>query len=108
MLTTDQVYTQLKTVIDPELLVNIVDLGLIYNVETNSQSPKIHITLTLTSPACPLAGTIHEMVYQALGTLPEISDPHEEVRITLTFDPPWTQEMMTAELKAEFGADDWY
>lgn len=106
-MTTDKVYECLKTVIDPELHVNIVDLGLIYKVELFPVSPKIKITMTLTSPACPLASTIHLMIREAVGVLPNI-DPDEDVQIDLTFDPPWTQEMMSPELQAEFGVDDWY
>lgn len=106
-MTEAQVYDCLKTVIDPELHVNIVDLGLIYRVEIAKTSPKITITMTLTTPACPLAGTINLMVKESVSVLPDI-DPDEDVVINLTFDPPWTQDMMSPELQAEFGVDEWY
>lgn len=106
-MTQTQIYDCLKTVIDPELHVNIVDLGLIYDVAISETSPKVTITMTLTTPACPLAGTIDLMIRQALSVIPEI-DQEEDVVIHVTFDPPWTQEMMSPELQADFGLDDWY
>ena len=87
---------KLKKVIDPELFVNIVDLGLIYKVEVNDKVDpndesnfKVKIVMTLTSPGCPLAGTFQYMVWDALREI-EGLDPEKEVKIELTFDPPWT------------------
>jgi metal-sulfur cluster biosynthetic enzyme len=62
--------------------------------------------MTLTTPACPLAGSFEFLVKNNLSELPDL-DSERDVVITLTFDPPWTQEMMTDELKAQFGFDEW-
>ena len=108
--------TKLKNVIDPELGINIVDLGLIYNIKisrstTNNQSGKagsrfvgqqITITMTLTSPGCPLAAVFQPMVRQALADIPEF-DQYKDLVLELTFDPPWHQDMMSERAKAELG-----
>lgn len=108
-----QVLEELKTVIDPELHVNIVDLGLIYKVTLDCNCDKVskshlHILMTLTTPACPLAPVINQMIYEALRPLFHQDEMEENIFIDLTFDPPWSQEMMSSELQAEFGLDDWY
>lgn len=104
-----EVYERLKTVIDPELNVNIVDLGLVYGVEVKQEHnrTKIHIVMTLTTPGCPLAGVFNFIVRDAFRDCEDLN-PETDVTIELTFDPPWTQEMMSDELKAKFGLDDWY
>lgn len=108
-LTTDLVWTALKTVIDPELQVDIVSLGLIYRVTLRAEDqppqagvPRLHIVMTLTTPGCPLASVFDSLVRDGLRGLPDI-DVDEEVAIELTFDPPWTPDMMSAEAKAELG-----
>lgn len=98
-ITEDQVWERLKTVIDPELNVDIVSLGLIYKVEVKD---KIIITMTLTTPGCPLAPIFGSMVSDAFVGLEGI-DPSKDVEINMTFDPPWTPDMMTEEVKAELG-----
>lgn len=100
-----EVYQALKTVIDPELHVNIVDLGLIYKIQVKDK--QVSIQMTLTTPACPLAGTIQIMVREALAPLEPKIDP-EITQLELVFDPPWTTQMMSPELQAEFGVDEWY
>ena len=111
-MTQNTVFKALKTVIDPELHVNIVDLGLIYKVEPECDCQQrdgdhIHILMTLTTPACPLAGTINQMINDAM--IPLVGeDPQYHVVNEVTFDPPWTKDMMSEELKAEFGYDEWY
>lgn len=104
MTPTDASYQLLKTVIDPELGVNIVDLGLIYKV-TQHESGQISVLMTLTSPGCPLASTIVEMIKNALSPL--VSDPEADVSVEITFDPPWTTAAMSEELQAQFGVDEW-
>lgn len=81
----------LKTVIDPELGINIVDLGLVYGIY--QQDSRYMVEMTLTTPGCPLAPYFLEQVPQAL----EINAKLEEgsVSVQFTFDPPWTQEMMS-------------
>lgn len=93
---------------DPELKINIVDLGLIYKIQvakssTGSKSrQKIKILMTLTTPGCPLAGMFDTLVKHALKKLPGI-DVDRDVQIELTFDPPWTSDMMSASAKVELG-----
>ncbi len=106
----DQVKACLATVIDPELGVDIVSLGLIYDVTVkNKQTPEgeepfVHIIMTLTTPGCPLAGVFDHMLRTALRTIPGL-DADQQVFIELTFDPPWVPDMMSDEAKAELGFD---
>lgn len=87
----------LKTVIDPELMVNIVDLGLVYAVE--QMSSKVSIEMTLTSPACPAGPQIIQQARMALERLHDV----EEVEIRLVMSPPWTPERMTDEARDMLG-----
>jgi FeS assembly SUF system protein len=88
----------LKTVFDPEIPVNIYDLGLIYKITVNSDS-SVSIDMTLTSPACPLAGSIVEEVKSKVSQLDGIS----EVMVNLVFEPTWDMSMMSEEAKLELG-----
>ena len=101
MITSQDIYNRLEQVIDPELNISIVKLGLIYDVKVE---PKIYIKMTLTTPGCPLAGVFDQMVRDALYGLPDIN-VDQDVTIELTFDPPWVPDMMDAEAKAELGFD---
>jgi FeS assembly SUF system protein len=94
----DQVEAQLRTVFDPEIPVNIFDLGLVYEIKIGDNGD-IKITMTLTAPGCPVAGDIVRDVQEKIETLPGVMDCH----VQLTFDPPWTKEMMTEEAKLELG-----
>lgn len=106
-ITSDMVWKCLKTVQDPELNESIVDMGLIYKVEVNPEADtKVFIQMTLTTPACPLAGSFQFLIFDALRQI-EGLDPESEANIELTFDPPWTQDMMTEELQAKFGFNQW-
>ena len=105
----DQVWDRLKKVIDPELNIDIVSLGLIYEVhvktvqaETGPQ-PFVHVLMTLTTPGCPLAGVLDAMVKDVLKDLPGLLT--DNVLIEVTFDPPWLPDMMSEEAKAELGLD---
>lgn len=98
-ITEEQVWEGLRQVMDPELKINIVDLGLVYKVTVGK---KIHILMTLTTPGCPLAGMFDTLVNHALKKLPGI-DVDRDVHIELTFDPPWTADMMSQQAKAELG-----
>ncbi|MEP7166966.1 MAG: metal-sulfur cluster assembly factor [Candidatus Woesebacteria bacterium] len=105
-ITTDSIWTGLKKVIDPELNINIVDLGLVYKVELFPEDkgvkPWVVITMTLTSPGCPMAAVFDRMTKDALwGT--EGLDVDKDIKINLTFDPPWVSDMMSEEAKAELG-----
>ena len=98
---------QLNTILDPELHVGLVDLGLIYDVSVSpvqtsaGERLHIHILMTLTSVGCPLAGTFDAMVKQGLTELPGI-EPND-ITVELTFDPPWIMDMMNPEMRAELG-----
>lgn len=92
------VIEQLKTVYDPEIPVNIYELGLIYEVNIREEN-KVHILMTLTAPACPAAEIIPEEVKQKVGGIQEVP----EVEVELTFDPPWDKDMMSEEAMLELG-----
>jgi metal-sulfur cluster biosynthetic enzyme len=97
--TANQVRAALQNVIDPELGISIVDLGLIYDV-TFPADTTIKVLMTLTSMGCPLFGTIQNdmtKVLEVLGYTPE------QIEIELTFDPPWHQDKMSESAKAELG-----
>lgn len=98
--TVDQIYSALKTVIDPELGVNVVALGLIYTVQLRPEN-QIYVKMTLTSPGCPLAGVFDPMLRSALHGL--VADPESDIVIELTFDPPWTPDMMEESVRLELG-----
>jgi len=102
-LTKELVYDRLKTLLDPELGVNLVDLGLIYDVkiENSVSMPRIYVKMTLTSPGCPLATVFEPMIRDALHDL--VIDADEEITVELTFDPPWTPDMMDEALRLELG-----
>ncbi len=97
---------RLKTVIDPELNIDIVSLGLVYevNVEPNTMKPHVEVIMTLTTPGCPLAAVFDTMVRDALIGLPGL-DPDQGLHVKLTFDPPWVPDLMSEEAKAELGFD---
>jgi metal-sulfur cluster biosynthetic enzyme len=97
----EQVLKKLRLVIDPELQINIVDLGLIYEVKFEEKW--LVVRMTLTSPGCPLAPVITMMITEALADLPGFNA--DMLQLQLTFDPPWTPDMMTEEAKAELGMD---
>lgn len=88
----------LSTVYDPEIPVNILELGLVYNV-TIKEGNNIEITMTLTAPACPVAGEIIFDVESKVKAIEAVNDVH----VHLTFDPPWNREMMSEEAKLELG-----
>ncbi len=94
----DKIEEALRTVFDPEIPVNIFELGLVYEIVIGDNG-HIKIRMTLTAPACPAAGEILFDVKEKVEALDEVKDCHVE----LTFDPPWTKEMMTEEAKLELG-----
>jgi metal-sulfur cluster biosynthetic enzyme len=93
----EMVREALREVIDPEIGVNIVDLGMVYEVEVEGESVKI--TMTLTTPACPLSEYIDAAVKEALEPVPGITD----VDVNLVWTPPWTPAMMSEDAKLELG-----
>jgi len=88
----------LKTVLDPELGISIVDMGLVYGI-TVTKTGRAKVTMTLTTMGCPLFGVIEAQIEEALMTIPEIND----VKTEITFDPPWDASKMTEAAKAQLG-----
>ena len=96
MITSEMVYEQLKTVMDPELHIDIVGLGLIYDVLVTKD--RIKVVMTLTTPGCPLAGEIDRLVKEAIKPLGDC-----EIEIELVWEPAWSREMMSEEAKLVLG-----
>ncbi len=94
----EKVVVMLKTVYDPEIPVNIFDLGLIYNVEIK-EGNEVVITMTLTAPNCPAADFIVEDVKMKVESI----DSVKKVDVNIVFEPEWNKEMMTEEAKLELG-----
>lgn len=88
----------LRTVNDPEIPVNIYDLGLIYRIEVK-EAGAVEIDMTLTAPGCPVAGQMLGWVQEAVVVVPGISD----VKMKLVFDPPWDKSRMSDEVQLELG-----
>ena len=93
-----QIVDALKTVYDPEIPVNIYDLGLIYKVNLGEDG-MVDIDMTLTAPGCPVAETFPGTVEETVRMVEGVSDAHVE----LVWDPPWTMERMTEEARLELG-----
>lgn len=93
-----QVIEALKTVYDPEIPVNIYELGLIYKLEVNDQG-FVHLEMTLTTPGCPVAQTFPSTVECAVKCVPGVTDAKVEV----VWDPPWTQDRMSEAAKLQLG-----
>jgi|SRR3989344_1985682 len=96
----DQVRNKLKLVLDPELGVSILDLGLIYEILI-TEAGVCTITMTLTTIGCPLFAQIQKEIEDRVLEIPEI----EDIKIELTFDPPWTVDQMSEEAKIQLGLD---
>jgi FeS assembly SUF system protein len=94
----DEIIEQIKTVYDPEIPVNIYELGLVYEV-TVSDAGKAHVLMTLTAPACPAAEFIPNEVKEKALSVEGI----REAEVELTFEPPWTKEMMSEAALVELG-----
>lgn len=94
----ERVIEVLKTIYDPEIPVNIYDLGLVYEV-TVDDSGKITIVMTVTAPNCPVADSLPRQVEQSVRAIEGVSDVH----VKLTFDPPWDVSMLPEHLKMELG-----
>ncbi len=99
MLQKEHVLEQLKTIIDPELNINIVDLGLIYDVAITGESGKVEITMTLTTPGCPLSMVFEEWIPEAVKKIEGV----KEVSINLVWEPPWDPDKMSEEMKESLG-----
>jgi FeS assembly SUF system protein len=95
----ERVVEMLKTVYDPEIPVNVYDLGLIYRIELSDDLTQLDVDMTMTAPSCPMADFILEDVRQKLETIEGLAT----VNVNLVFEPEWTQDMMTEEAKLELG-----
>lgn len=95
---TQKIVSQLEEVYDPEIPINIYDLGLIYKIEIKSEN-SCYILMTLTSPTCPTAEYIQAMVEEAALSVDEI----QECDVELTFEPRWTPDLVSTEVKEEMG-----
>ncbi|MBD5236199.1 MAG: DUF59 domain-containing protein [Bacteroidales bacterium] len=96
---TDKAIEMLRTVFDPEIPVNVYDLGLIYKIDYDKKEKELHVDMTLTAPSCPAADFILEDVRQKLVSI----DGPEKVDLRLVFEPEWNQDMMSEEAKLELG-----
>jgi FeS assembly SUF system protein len=97
----DQVVAAMRKVYDPEMPVNIYELGLIYGVDVSDEG-QVAIRMTLTAPNCPVAGTLPGDVERAVRAVPGVSG----VKLELTFDPPWTKDRMSEAAKLALGLED--
>jgi FeS assembly SUF system protein len=94
----EKIVEKLKSIFDPEIPVDIYELGLIYDVFVNEKHD-VKILMTLTSPNCPVAETLPVEVEEKVRSIDEVRNAEVEI----TFDPPWTQDMMSEEAKLELG-----
>ena len=94
----DRVIETLKTCYDPEIPVDIWELGLIYEIIIN-EGNDVHLRMTLTSPACPVAETLPPEIEDKIRNMPDVN----KAKVEITFDPPWEKEMMSDEAKLELG-----
>jgi len=93
-----EIINVIKTVFDPEIPVNVYDLGLIYEIDVNEEG-KARIVMTLTSPNCPVAESLPEEVHDKVAAIDGVTS----VDLNLTFDPPWTKDMLSEEALLELG-----
>ena len=93
----EDVYEALEEVIDPELGLDFVSLGLVYDVTIENED--VYVTFTLTTPACPIGPQVSEQMREFVGDLPGVSAVHPK----MVFDPPWSPEMMTEDAKFALG-----
>lgn len=94
----DTIVKVLKTIFDPEIPVDIYELGLIYEVKTGVNG-HVDIEMTLTSPNCPVADSLPREVEEKVATLEQV----ESCKVNIVFDPPWDKDMMSEEAKLELG-----
>ncbi len=97
MVTKEQVYEVLQTCYDPEIPVNIVDLGLIYDVQVNDD--QVAVKMTLTAPGCGMGGFIASQAQQKILALPDV----KEANVDLVWDPPWDPSMMSEGARLKLG-----
>lgn len=94
----EKIIAKLRDIYDPEIAVNIYDLGLIYEIKIDEDNV-VDLVMTLTTPNCPVAETFPIEIESAVREIEEVRD----VNLSITFEPPWTQEMLSDEAKLELG-----
>jgi len=94
----DKVIDAIKECYDPEIPVNIWELGLVYEINVNDDA-MVHVKMTLTAPGCPAARSLPIEVHERIAQIPEVKD----VQVEIVWEPPWTPEMMSQEAKLELG-----
>jgi len=97
MATQEDVYEALEEVIDPELGLDFVSLGLVYDVEV--EGPEVFVTFSLTTPACPIGPQVSEQMVEFVGDLEGVGGVHPK----MVFDPPWSPELMSEDAKFALG-----
>jgi metal-sulfur cluster biosynthetic enzyme len=102
MLTKDDILTALKQVFDPEIGVNIVDLGLVYGIDLDEAAGRAHVNMTLTSFGCPMGPQMIHDVRTEVARLPDI----KQVDVDLVWNPHWQPSMMSDSAKEELGYDE--
>jgi FeS assembly SUF system protein len=95
----EKVIEALKLVYDPEIPVNIYELGLIYSIDVDPDTNAVYVKMTLTAPGCPVAGTLPREVQQRIESVPEVP----QAVVELVWDPPWTKERMSEAALLELG-----
>ncbi len=104
MVTEKDIYDKLREVIDPELGISIVELGLIYEVAVDKKeegkNQQARVKMTITTPACPLINTMLAQVEEKLNQLEDA-----DIEVTVVFDPPWTPERMSEEARIKLGIE---
>ena len=99
--TIDEVRTALKDVYDPEIPVNVVDLGLIYNIEVDDED-RVHVEMTLTAAGCSMGSFIAQQAEWAINEVEGVKD----VEVNITFEPPWSPDQITEDGRKLLGLDD--
>jgi FeS assembly SUF system protein len=94
----ERVTQSLRTVYDPEIPLNIYDLGLIYDIQVDPEG-SVHVKMTLTAPGCPVAGTLVQEAHDRCREIPGV----RHLRTELVWDPPWTRERLSMEARLELG-----
>ena len=99
MIDEESVWQQLRTVEDPDVHVNIVDLGLVYSVTIDDKAKSVHVIMTLTSPSCPMG----EVIFTSVRDVVKLILPQYDIDVELVWDPPWNSDMITDFGKMELG-----
>ncbi len=98
LVTEEQIRETLTEVLDPEIQIDIVNLGMVYGVDILDEGKKVKVTVTLTTMGCPLFDDIKDQIIERVKAFPGVVD----CEVELTFDPPWDKEMMSEEAKLVF------